>query len=123
MIKITQPKFKKTYKRFKDLLNFDATIILHQYGRRGVQELAKSTPKDSGETASKWSYKVERTGDRYKLIWTNSELAGQAPLVLLIQYGHATKAGTFVSGIDFINPALKPIYKELAERFGQEIFA
>jgi hypothetical protein len=120
MINITKPKFKKTISFLERLETFDPQPILHEYGQAGVAALAGGTPVDTGETASKWSYKVERKGEQYKIIWSNSEMAGSAPLVLMLQYGHATKSGYFLSGRDFINPALRPIYDSLHERLMEE---
>jgi hypothetical protein len=121
MIKVTKkPEFKKTIAFLDKLDKFDAKSILVQYGRLGVQALAAATPALTGETAGKWSYKIKGSRERYKLIWTNSEMAGTAPLVLLIQYGHGTRGGTFVSGKDFINPALRPIYDALSDRLLEE---
>lgn len=114
------PKFGKTEAFLNKLDDFDARAILEEYGRLGAQALSAVTPVRTGETASKWSYKIKGSKTRYKLIWTNSEIAGTAPLVLLIQYGHGTRGGTFVSGIDFINPALRPIYDALEERLLEE---
>jgi len=120
MIDITEPKFKKTFSFLEHLADFDPRPILHEYGQLGVGALSSATPVDTGETASKWSYKVKQKGERYKLIWTNSEVVGDAPLVLLLQYGHGTKSGFFLGGRDFINPALKPIYDSLHERLIEE---
>ena len=120
MIKITKPKFKKTLSFLDKLDRFDARPILERYGQLGVQALSNATPVDTGETASKWSYKIKGNRERYKLIWTNSEVTGSAPLVLMLQYGHATKSGSFLSGRDFINPALKPIYDALNKALLQE---
>ncbi len=120
MIKVTKPKFKKTLSFLDRLDKFDARAVLEQYGRLGVGALSAATPVSTGETASKWSYKIKGNRERYKLIWTNSEVAGAAPLVLMLQYGHATKSGYFLSGRDFINPALRPIYDALNKRLLEE---
>jgi hypothetical protein len=34
----------------------------------------------------------------------------------MLQYGHGTQSGAYVEGIDYINPALKPIFEKIAER-------
>lgn len=121
MIRVTKPSFKKTGKFLRKLQKFDPKSILEEYGRRGVIALANATPKDTGETAAGWDYKVEGGGDRYRIVWTNSKEAGGTPLVLLLQYGHATKSGWFISGRDFINPALKPVYDALNKRLLKEV--
>lgn len=120
MIQITKPDFKKTHQFFEQLDRWDPRPLLEKYGQLGVSALAAATPVDTGETASKWSYKVEGNKNRYKIIWMNSEMAGRAPLVLMLQYGHATKSGYFLTGRDFINPALYPIYDSLGEALLRE---
>jgi len=120
-MKLSKPKFKKTIAYLMRLNRFDARRVLEEHGRLGVALLSAATPVDTGEAASSWDYKIEGNRKRYKLIWTNSKLAGSVPLVLLLQYGHATKAGYFIPGRDFINPALKPVYISLSKAIGQEI--
>lgn len=120
MIKMSEPKFKKTFAFLERLNKFDPTPVLERHGQMGVAALSRATPVDTGETASKWGYKIRKKGDHYKLIWTNSEMAGTAPLVLLLQYGHATKSGYHLSGIDFINPALYPVYDSLHDELVEE---
>ena len=117
---ISQPKFNKTLSFLDKLDKFDARKTLELYGRLGVGALSAATPVDTGETASKWSYKIKGNRELYKLIWTNSEVVGATPLVLMLQYGHATKSGYFLSGRDFINPALQPIYDALAKALLEE---
>jgi hypothetical protein len=120
-ISITKPAFSKTKSRLQKLEKFDARSILEEYGRRGVIALSNATPVDDGSTSRAWTYKVVGNKNRYRIIWSNSEMAGTAPLVLLLQYGHGTRGGTFVSGRDFINPALRPIFDDLAKRLWREV--
>ena len=120
MISITKPKFKKTEAFLDKLDKFDARRILEQFGPIGVSALSAATPADTGKTAGKWSYKVKGNKERYTLTWSNSEMAGRTPLVLLLQYGHATKNGYFLSGRDFINPALWPVYDALQKTLIKE---
>lgn len=122
MIKIKKkPEFKKTYQYFKKLDAFDPRGILEEFGKRGVSALSNATPLDTGETAQSWSYKVAGNKERYTITWSNNESAGSVPLVVILQYGHATKSGYFLSGRDFINPALRPLYKDLSRRLSKEI--
>jgi hypothetical protein len=121
MIKVTKiPDFKKTFKFLERIDKYDPKPILEKYGALGVSALAKATPVDSGETAAGWSYEVKGNKNYYQLIWKNNQMAGTAPLVLIIQYGHATRGGTFVPGRDIINPALRPIYDALHDELVEE---
>ena len=122
MIKVKKkPKFKKTYQYFKKLETFDPRKILEELGKRGVSALSSATPLDTGEAARSWSYKVAGNKERYTVTWSNNESAGSVPLVVILQYGHATKSGYFLSGRDFINPALRPLYEDLRRRLSKEI--
>jgi hypothetical protein len=42
-------------------------------------------------------------------------------IAVIIQYGHGTRNGGYVQGIDYINPALRPIFDEMAERVWKEV--
>lgn len=121
MISITKPKFSKTSAHLEKMMRFDPKNILEEYGKIGVAALSKATPVDTGETASQWSYKVVGNRQKYRLIWSNDEMAGSVPLVVILHYGHANRDGSFTLGVDFINPALKPVYQALGKRLVQEV--
>lgn len=88
---------------------------LSQYGRMGVQALASRTPTESGQTAASWSYEIKVTPTKASIAWTNSNTVAGVPLVILLQYGHGTGTGGYVAGRDFINPAIKPVFDEIAD--------
>ena len=122
MIKVTKiPDFKKTFAYFERVEKYDPKPILNKYGALGVAALSAATPVDSGDTAGGWSYEVKGNKNYYKLIWKNDQVIdGGAPLILLLQYGHGTKGGAYVSGRDIINPALRPIYDALHDELVEE---
>lgn len=95
--------------------------LLERHGSEGVNALALATPKDTGEAASSWYYEISKTVSGYKLSFSNSDMAEQVPVVVLLQYGHGTTGGTYVQGRDFINPALKPTIDKLSESIWKEV--
>ena len=95
--------------------------ILNKYGRAGVRALSEATPEDSGKTAESWSYDIIRTRNSITLVWKNDNIVDGANIALLLQYGHATKSGTWVEGIDYINPALKPIFEQMKNDILKEL--
>lgn len=99
----------------------DFRPIFEKYGVLGVNELKANTPVDTGETRESWHYKVSKTSKGYSLTWYNTHMAGSIPVVILIQYGHATRGGTYVQGIDFVNPAIKPIFDRIAIELWKEV--
>jgi len=82
---------------------------------RGVEALRAATPIDDGDSARAWSYEVIQTENEVSLQFTNDNAIGSTnvPVVILIQYGHGTNNGGYVEGIDFINPAIQPIFDEI----------
>lgn len=90
---------------------------LDKIGRQGVEALKAATPKRTGLTSDSWYYKIERTTKgNTKIVWYNSNVVKDyANVAILIQYGHATRNGGYVEGIDYINPALEPIFKKLSD--------
>lgn len=95
--------------------------ILNKYGEIGVERLRAATPVDSGVTADSWSYEIKKDGHNYALIWTNSNMAEWIPVVILLQYGHGTRGGTWVEGRDFINPALRDVFEDLSRELRGEV--
>ena len=39
----------------------------------------------------------------------------------MLQYGHATKNGTWIKGVDYINPALKPVFDKISNNMWEEV--
>ena len=78
-----------------------------------------------GITAMFWSMTVamviEEEKGVYKLIWCNSNLEEDwYNVALYIQLGHATASGAWVEGVDYINPALAPIFNKMADEVWNE---
>ena len=94
---------------------------LHHYGELGVLALSAATPRDSGKTADSWYYDVETTNTGISLVWKNRNISKYIPVAILIQYGHGLENGGYVQGIDFINPALKPIFKDISDSVWRDV--
>ena len=116
--------FSKTLRFLNYVLDRDYLNILSDYGRRGVDALASATPKDSGETASSWNFEITKNSKSVILSFTNSNVVDGVPIAIILQYGHATRNGGYVEGVDYINPALSHIFNELAnEAWGRVVHA
>jgi hypothetical protein len=89
--------------------------ILNEYGQLGVEALRSATPKDTGKTSESWSYQITEGMGRIGIVWTNSNVNDGVNIAVILQYGHGTKNGGYVKGIDYINPAMKPIFDKIAE--------
>lgn len=115
------------FKNLEKLLSFskraNIEAILNKYGQIGVEALSASTPSRSGKTASSWNYKVTRNKGNLQIDWYNTNTNKGENIAILIQYGHGTGTGGYVHGIDYVNPAMKPIFDRLSRDLWMEVNA
>ena len=122
MVNITMKgDFKKTNSFFDKALGLFGLSIFDKYGKRGVEALRSSTPVDSGKTSDSWYYEVTGQNNRVVIYWNNSNINDGVNVAMILQYGHGTQNGHFVKGIDYINPALKNVFEELANEAWKEL--
>ena len=122
MIKIKQKgEFSKTIRFLKFIYKQEFKQTIDEWARKGVEVLAASTPKDTGITSSSWGYDVKYGLGKITVEWYNTNTTEQVPIVILIQYGHATREGWYLQGTDFINPAMKPIFDGLSDAVWKEV--
>lgn len=95
--------------------------LLDKYGRAGVEALKAATPKDTGLTSESWRYEIENQNGEARLTFLNSNINEGVPIAIILQYGHGTGTGGWVQGIDYINPAIRPIFEQLAEEAWKEV--
>ena len=91
---------------------------LDKFGKEGVAALASATPVDSGETANSWYYEIENRKGSVTISFHNSN---GVPIAVILQYGHGTRNGGWVQGRDYINPAIQPIFDEIANNAWKEV--
>lgn len=108
--------FSKTENFLAAMSRGDLFAALDAYGQEGVAALSSATPKDSGETAAAWGYKVSRGISRTTISWTNSHVVNGVPIAIILQFGHGTGTGGYVQGRDYINPAIKPVFDKIADK-------
>lgn len=113
--------FEKTTLFFKRIQAKRLQRDLIYFAEKGLSVLEKSTPIDTGETASSWYYEITNTKSGIKIVWKNSNLTDGTPVAVLIQYGHVTRNGGYYPGVDYINPAIKPIADEVSEYIRKEL--
>ena len=94
---------------------------LDKYGRAGVAALSSATPTDTGKTAASWTYVIKRQNGSVSLEFYNSNVNKGVPIAIILQYGHGTGTGGWVEGIDYINPAIQPLFKQLADDAWKEV--
>lgn len=94
---------------------------LEKYAQKGVNALRMATPVDTGLTAASWGYKIEQDSDSVRIVWTNVNRKNGVLIAIILQYGHATGTGGYVQGRNYIEPAIEPIFDEIANSVWKEV--
>lgn len=113
--------FKKTD---KFLMRVRQGIIyerLDSLCKAGVEALSAATPVETGKTAASWSYEIKMSCGQVEIVWSNSNVVNGYCVAMLLQYGHGTRGKTYVRGIDYINPAMRPIFDDIADGVWREV--
>lgn len=114
--------FSTTIKYLKKLDNAEKSNIFDKYGQLGVDALQSATPRDTSATANSWKYDVYyNKNESVRIVFSNTNIVDGVPIAILLQYGHGTRNGGYVEGRDYINPAIQPIFDELAREVWREV--
>lgn len=113
--------FSKLDMYFEKLLGAVKLGKFDKYGRMGIEALSSATPIDTGLTAESWYYETKITKSGFSLSFRNSNVVDGVPIAIIIQYGHATRNGGYVKGRDYINPAIQPIFDQIAKDMWGEV--
>lgn len=100
---------------------FQINKILEKYGQMGVEALRSATPIDSGKTAESWGYEISVRKEGATINWTNTNQNKGVYIAVILQYGHGTGTGGYVQGVDYINPAIRPVFDKIAEEAWMEV--
>ena len=113
--------FSKTYRYLQKAQHGINLRDLERFGQAGVAALSSATPIDSGTTASSWYYKITQEKNSVVIGFYNSNIQNGVPIAIILQYGHGTGTGGWVQGRDYINPAIQPIFDEMANEAWREV--
>ena len=64
---------------------------------------------------------MDERASKHSLSWTNSNVNKGENIAVLLQFGHGTRNGGYVKGFDYINPALRPVFEEIADSAWKEV--
>lgn len=113
--------FKNTDDFLSRMVKYDFASKLKSYGSDGVLALKKATPMETGETSLSWDYRIVQTKRGNAIEWYNTHENDGVVIAIIIQYGHGTGTGGYVPGIDYINPAMSPMFDKIIADFWKEV--
>ena len=117
----TKGDFNNTFRFLNKMSKFQINKILEKYGQMGVEALRSATPVDSGKTAESWGYEISIGKEGATIYWTNTNQNKGVYIAVILQYGHGTGTGGYVQGVDYINPAIRPVFDKIAEEAWMEV--
>lgn len=113
--------FSKTFNFLENAKNAVKPGDLDRFGRAGVSALASATPVETGATANSWYYEIKKEAGSTTISFCNSNIQNGVPIAIILQYGHGTRNGGWVQGRDYINPAIQPIFDQMANAAWKEV--
>lgn len=113
--------FSKTSRYLTRVKSGVSDRVLQKYGEEGVAALESATPFDTGLTARSWYYTIERTQSTISITFCNSNIQNGVNVAIILQYGHGTRNGGWVEGVDYINPAIRPILEKISQEAWEEV--
>lgn len=107
--------FPNTERFLKKASRLEISSALRAVAQKGVRALASATPVDSSLTANSWGYEIRTSAGSSTITWINSHTAAGVNVAIILQYGHGTGTGGYVAGRNYINPAIQPIFDQIAD--------
>ena len=99
----------------------DIAAVLNKYGAMGTAALRSATPVESGATTASWSHQVSRGARGWVLSWDNQNGSGKTKVAILLQYGLGTGTGGYVAGREYLHPACRLLFDQLASAVWREV--
>jgi hypothetical protein len=122
LIRVTNRGSFRNVEAFGQRVKSRAYLLpLSKYGPIGVAALSGATPIDTGLASSSWYYEIVNKPGYFAINWYNSDIENGFHVAVALQYGYGTRHGGYVYGRDYINPAMRPIFDQIAADMWREV--
>ena len=111
----TTGNYKQTKKYLSTAIDIASlnTDDIQKIADKTVKKLADASPYD--KIAEGWSYTIERDHKQVILYFNNSYVENGLNIALLVDKGHATSSGHWVSGKNYIDEPVRKAFEEIIE--------
>lgn len=120
---VTRGSFGNLERSLKAMQSLPFQAALEAGGQMGVDALAAATRTDTGLAAQSWGYEISQNGSGFTITWTNADVENGFPVAIMLQYGYATGTGGYVQGMDYINPAMRPVFAKIQDTIWKAVKA
>ncbi len=86
-----------------------------------IERLKEETPVKTGLTRDSWEYTIERDSKGVIVNINNTNIQNGINIAVLLDMGHATKDGHYISGLHFINPIINYTFREIIDNTWKEL--
>lgn len=93
---------------------------LTQIGDLGIESLSENTPKDTGETAMGWGYKIKSGNNPEIVFFNNAHPNEKVNIAKIIELGHGTRTGGVVYARPYIKRSMTPVFEQAKEILARE---
>ena len=106
----------------KRVASSNPTNALKQIAGEGTRSLASHTPRETGETAAGWTAKITTKGNISEIDWTNNaHPEAGVNIAKIIELGHGTGTGGYVSPRPYIKQAMDPVFNKAGDAVVKEM--
>lgn len=115
--------FDNALKWLSDVPKKSPTPVIDSIAEDGVKQLQTNTPRDTGMTSAGWFAEVKMTTKGLDIIWKNRahpEL--NVNLAKLIELGHGTRNGGYVSPRPYIKQSMDSVFKTAGDKLAGELY-
>lgn len=118
MVKIKQSGTFKNTETFllKNRKSCFSESDLVDIGEKSIELFRKNTPTKSGKTAESWSYEIKKENNEYVIYINNDNIQNGLNIAILVDTGHATAQGNYVSGTHYIDKTIEEIYEYINKK-------
>jgi len=119
--------FDKT-KRFLNEVSDTRKLInrktaIKALAEEGLDRLKEATPKRTGLTANSWSYEITSQNGKTSITFNNSNVVNGVNIAIILDYGHGTGTGGYVKGLEYIDPAIRPVFDKMSADMWKAVVA
>jgi hypothetical protein len=113
--------FNSTDKYFYKAQHIMDKDKIEEIANSAVLKLKLATPISSPETLNGWGYSLVYNNSGFKLTFTNSNIQNGINVAILLNDGHATKEGTWISGLNYLPEVTREIYDDIMDKTWKEL--